>query len=46
MEKLGALRIRNNGKDELLKEMLRRDKFDTEFGMEDDVGYSEDFNGD
>ena len=46
MEKLGALRIRNNDKDELLKEIFRRDKFDTEFVMEEDVSYSEDCNGD
>ena len=44
-EKLGALIIRNDDIDELLEERLRRDKFATEFGIEDDIDYSEDTNG-
>ena len=43
-EKLGALRIRNDDIDELLEKIIRRNKFDTEFGIEDDVDYSEDPN--
>ena len=45
-EKLESLRIRNDDIDELLQELFRRDKFDTEFGIEDDVEYSENTNKD
>ena len=45
MEKLGVFKIRNNDTVELLEEIFRKDKFDTGFGIEDDVNYSEDTNG-
>ena len=39
------LRIRNDNIDELLEEILRRDKFDAEFEIEDGIDNSEDVNG-
>ena len=45
VEKLGALIIRNDDIDELLEKRLTRDKFTIEFGIEDDIDYSEDTNG-
>ena len=42
--KFGALIIRNDDIDELLEEIFRRYKFDTEFGIEDGVDYSENSN--
>ena len=42
VENLEASRIRIDDIDELLEELLRRDKFDTEFGVEDGVDYSRD----
>ena len=39
------LRIRNNNIDELLEEILRGDKFDAEFEIEDGIDNSEDVNG-
>ena len=39
------LRIRNDNIDELLEEILRRDKFDAEFEIEDGIDKSEDVNG-
>ena len=36
MENLRALWLRNDDIDELLEEIYKRNKFDTEFGMEDD----------
>ena len=42
--KFGALIIRNNDIDELLEEIFRKYKFDTEFGIEDGVDYSENSN--
>ena len=46
VEELGALLIRNDDIDELLEEIFRRDKFDTEFAIEDGVDYRENTNGD
>ena len=46
VEALGALLIRNDDIDELLEEIFRRDKFDTEFAIEDGVDYRENTNGD
>ena len=37
VEKLEVLIIKNEEIDELLEEIHRRDKFDTEFGIDDDV---------
>ena len=42
--KFGALIIRNDDIDELLEEIFRKYKFDTEFGIEDGVDYSENSN--
>ena len=43
-EKLTHLIIKNDGIDELLKEVLRRDKFDAKFGIEDGVDNSKSTN--
>ena len=40
-ENVGLLIIRNDGIYELLEEMFRRDKFGTEFGIENGVDYSQ-----
>ena len=40
-ENVGLLIIRNDGIYELLEEMFRRDKFETEFGIENGVDYSQ-----
>ena len=39
-----ASRIRNDDIGELLEEVLRKDKLDTEFGIKDGVNYSDDAN--
>ena len=44
--KLGALRIKNDDINELLEEIFRRDKCDTELGIEYSVDYSEHNDGD
>ena len=39
------MKIRNDNIDELLEEILRRDKFDAEFEIEDRIDNSEAVNG-
>ena len=43
---MGSLRIINDDIDELLVEILRRDQYDTEFGIVKGVDYSDDTNRD
>ena len=43
--KVGALRIRNNNINNLVEELLRRDKFDTDLGIEDSTDFIEHSNG-